>query len=125
MRVLLDTNAFIRWATGERIPRQVERLVQKASTECFVSIVTPWEIAILNGRGRIEMSAHRVEQNVQKLGARLLPITMAHTAALYGLPQHHHDPFDRILIAQALLEGLAVITSDEFFRAYQDLKVIW
>ena len=93
----------------------------------FVSIVTPWEIAIKgNIAKRFRMpSADEVKESIQRLGAQLLPITLEHAKTLYTLPLHHHDPFDRMIIVQALEEHYTVVTSDQQFSLYEGLQVLW
>lgn len=130
MKVLLDTNVFIRFTLGEKLPRPVMRLIE-TSTEPFVSIITPWEIALkgnLVSRGREkEMTTARVEQALEAMGARLLPITIKHTAVLYKLPMFHRDPFDRMIIAQAIEERCPVLSAAQRFELYkgEGLQVIW
>jgi PIN domain nuclease of toxin-antitoxin system len=94
--------------------------------------VTPWEIAILNSEAigkqrRIELPSRRVSEIMEAMGARLLPMSLIHTAAIHTLPLHHHDPFDRMIIAQALEERCPVVSSDERFEAYKSagLQLIW
>lgn len=131
MKVLLDTSAFIRFAFGEKIPRRALRLIE-GGAELPVSIVTPWEIAILNNEAigkqrRIELPSRRVSEIMEAMGARLLPMSLIHTAAIHTLPLHHHDPFDRMIIAQALEERCPLVSSDERFEAYKSagLQLIW
>ncbi|MBV8864925.1 MAG: type II toxin-antitoxin system VapC family toxin [Acidobacteriaceae bacterium] len=132
MTVLLDTNVFLFIARDGSLPKAVQRIVENHSTEILVSIITYWEIAILNNesfgkRKRIEMPFRRVEQAVEAMSARLLPITINHTGILHRLPMFHRDPFDRMIIAQALEERCPVLSADQRFELYkgQGLKVIW
>ena len=125
-QLLLDTNAFIRILNGS-LPRKVERLVFKSSSELLLSVATPWEIAIKRSLQKAGFSRSLVMEKIDELGARLLSITIAHANAIYDLPLHHAEPFDRIIIAQALVEQCAVISSDQRFPMYASsgLKVIW
>ncbi len=125
MKVLLDTNVLIKWALDQRLPHRVTRLLHKSSTECYVSIVTPWEIAMLGASHKISLPPDRVDLVLRDLGAQLLPIQIAHTSAIYTLPRHHSDPFDRMLIAQAISEGLALVSSDQHFAMYEGLRLIY
>lgn len=132
MTVLLDTNVFLFIVRDEKLPRAVQRLIENTSTEILVSIITPWEIASLNNesfgsRKRMELPSPRVQQAIEAMGARLLPITMKHTAALYRLSMFHRDPFDRMIIAQAIEERCPVLSADPRFELYKSegLQVIW
>ena len=130
MKLLLDTNVFLRIAIDEKgFPKHVERLLKKESSEILVSIVTPWEIALKSaqfGRHKLPNTAH-MRLAVQAMGARILPITMEHSDLLYTLPPHHADPFDRMLIAQALAERCTLISSDQRFPPYvtAGLQLLW
>jgi PIN domain nuclease of toxin-antitoxin system len=123
---LLDTNVFIRWIAGS-VPQRVKRRLQKSGVELFVSIVTPWEIAMKSALRVPELSATRIKQRMVEMGARLIPITLDHIELLSGLPPHHNDPFDRMIIAQALSEDCLVVSADERFPLYEPagLKVLW
>ena len=124
MRVLLDTNAFLRWMAATPMPQPVERILAKRDTECLVSIVSGWEIML---KAKLGLSATDVEAGLDAMGARLLPIRFRHLSELSRLvlDEDHRDPFDRMLIAQALAEQLPVITSDSRFEKYRGLRVIW
>lgn len=131
MSLLLDTNAFIYWLFGE-LPPRVKRRVERAG-DVRLSVVSAWEIAnkASVSRGRFAElrlpTAGEIGQGLEELGARLLPVTMRHTELLYTLPLHHKDPFDRMIIVQALDEACAVVTSDQRFPLYKSvgLKVLW
>ena len=125
MRILLDSSAFVKWIYGEVVPRSVKRTIEKSRTQLLVSIVTPWEIALKAGIGKLIITNAQVERYISEMGAQLLPIRMEHVAHLYDLPRHHNDPFDRMLIAQALVERVPVVTSDERFSLYRGLQVFW
>ena len=104
MRLLLDTNAFLRWMAGSPLPRPVERVLARRETECLVSIVTGWEIIM---KAKLGVSAADIEAAIGEMGAALLPIKFKHLNELSHLPSYedHRDPFDRMLIAQALAEA--------------------
>jgi PIN domain nuclease of toxin-antitoxin system len=124
LRLLLDTNAFLRWRVGSPVPLPVERALNSRDTECFVSIVTAWEIAIKHSLG---LSATDVESGIGRMSAILLPITFQHLDELSRLPLYtnHRDPFDRLLIAQAITEDLSIVSSDVRFGTYKRLRVLW
>jgi PIN domain nuclease of toxin-antitoxin system len=131
MNLLLDTNAFIYWLYGT-LPLRTKRRIERASG-LLLSVVSPWEIAnksSISGKrpGDLRLPTNsEVEQGLADLGARLLPVTMRHSERLYTLPLHHKDPFDRMIIVQALEEQCAVLTSDERFPLYESvgLQVLW
>lgn len=96
----------------------------------LVSIVTPWEFALRTNPSSGELrlpTTEETEQLLEDLGVRILPITMEHTDVLYTLPLHHDDPFDRMIIAQALAEKCPVVSADERFPLYRSvgLQVLW
>lgn len=124
MKVLLDTNVFLRWISDSSLPRPVERLLKRANTGIVVSIVTGWEIVLKPKLGR---GPADVEDAIGQMGAVLLPIKFEHLNELSRLPLHddHRDPFDRMLIAQAIAEDLPVATSDTRFTGYKRLRVLW
>jgi len=124
MKVLLDTNVFVRWMAAAPLPRRVQRLLARQNTATFVSIVTGWEIAMKPVLG---LSASDVEAGVGAMGASVLPIRFRHLDELSSLTvrEDHRDPFDRMLIAQALAEDLEIVTSDSRFGAYPGLRIMW
>ena len=118
MRLLLDTHTVV-WAITEpeRVATEALRLIESLENEVFVSVVSPWELAIKLSRRRIELPEifHDTLRNGQ---FSLLPVKIQHTEAIASLPLHHRDPFDRMLIAQAQIEGLTLVTSDREIRRY-------
>ncbi len=124
MKILLDTNVFVRLMAADHLPRKVERLLEKAGTDVFVSIVTAWEIVM---KPKLEISAADVEAGIAAMAATVLPVRFRHIDELSALPAHgdHRDPFDRMLIAQALAEDLSMVSSDTRFEEYERLRVIW
>jgi PIN domain nuclease of toxin-antitoxin system len=124
MKLMLDTNVFLRWMNDKPLPRTVERLLMKPGTELSVSIITSWEIVM---KPKLERSAADVESAIQEMGAVLLPLKFIHLNEFSNLPfyEDHKDPFDRMLIAQALAEGLPIATSDTRFANYKRLRTLW
>jgi len=126
MRILLDTVTFL-WATSS--PAQLSRGAMSAlrseSAVREMSAISLSEIAIKSARGKLTFSQDDINSGIAALRLRMLPYTTEHAFRLFDLPLHHGDPFDRQIIAQALAENLPVVTSDETFRLYKGLKVIW
>lgn len=121
MKLLLDTNALVRWHLDELRPAAV-RAVQRANLVA-VSAVSAWEIAIKRAVGKLDLE-DLVEDIVAHNGFLALPVTIRHGDLLRDLPRHHGDPFDRLLIVQALEEGLTILTSDRAFELYR-VPVAW
>jgi PIN domain nuclease of toxin-antitoxin system len=119
VRLLLDTHAFV-WACAEpgKLSHAQREAIAAAENEVFVSAASAWEIAIKRMLGRIEFPIERFEEMAAALGFDNLPMTVPHAIAAGCLPRHHDDPFDRILIAQARLEGHALVTVDGEFKKY-------
>lgn len=121
MRLLLDTHAFVWWDNDE-LPELVSRQIQRAD-EVFVSAVTAWEIAIKAALGKLEARG-AVATAVADYGFTPLPIALRHADAVRKLPPHHRDPFDRLLVAQALEEGLTIVTADRVLKKYR-VPLLW
>ena len=128
MRLLLDTNAFLKWVDADRgLSRKARDTLADPGNECLVSIASAWEIAIKCGLGKLRLAvpaARYVANNVVANGFILLAIDIRHIARIETLTNHHRDPFDRLLIAQALVEDIPVVTADQIFRKY-GVKRIW
>src|SRR5688500_1887402 len=107
MDVLLDTHTFLWWDSG-KLPRAVVRRVQGAG-EVYVSAASAWEVAIKAALGKIDVRG-TFAQAVADYGFTPLPISLEHGDSVRLLPAHHRDPFDRMLVAQARIEGLALVT---------------
>ena len=115
--VLLDTHALLWWLDDDRRLGSAARAAI-ASGEVFVSIASLWEIAVKYGLGKLAIAPEPVAGAVEQSGFVTLQIARHHCFALPRLPQHHRDPFDRMLIAQAASEQLPIMTSDRHFAAY-------
>jgi PIN domain nuclease of toxin-antitoxin system len=126
VRLLLDTVTFL-WSvrTPERISRKAMAALESQDTVRELSTLSLSEIAIKGSKGSLRFSKEDVAVGLADLQIRVLPYTAEHAFRLFGLPLHHADPFDRHLIAQALAENIPVVTSDEAFRLYSGIKVIW
>ena len=122
MRVLLDTQCWL-WMRTEpdRLSRRVRKLVSNPATRLVVSTASCWEIAIKYAIGRLSLPAppaDYIPRIVAEDAIALLDIGLTHVLHVAVLPHHHGDPFDRLLIAQALIERLPVVTSDPRFSDY-------
>ncbi len=124
MRLLLDTHIFLWAITGStRLTRATRRLMESAD-EVYVSAASVWEIAIKAGLGKVEADPDAVAAAIEPSGFLELPVHAAHAARVARLPPHHHDPFDRLLIAQALVEPLRLVTADSVLTQYGELVVL-
>lgn len=118
MRMLLDSHALLWWLiTPARLAPRVLNLVSDGMTEVFVSTASVWELTIKQSLGKIELPGDLNERSAAD-GFTSLPVLGAHAAAVRSLPFHHKDPFDRLLVAQAQIEGLTLVTADRAMSAY-------
>jgi PIN domain nuclease of toxin-antitoxin system len=127
VRVLLDTVTFL-WALGapERLSSRAHAVFADGDKiEREISAVSLSEMAVKWAIGKLGISRSEVEQGVTDLELRVLPFNGVHAYRMFVLPMHHTDPFDRQIIAQAMVEEIPVVTSDRVFGAYQGLQVIW
>ena len=116
-RLLLDTEAFIWWdANDRRLGAQARERIQ-AAADVYVSAASAWEIAIKVALGKLKTS-RAASQALADCGFNELPVTFQHAEGLHDLPRHHADPFDRLILAAARVEGLTVVTSDRYFSLY-------
>jgi PIN domain nuclease of toxin-antitoxin system len=122
-RLLLDTHVFL-WWRGEpsRLPSEVRSRISDADL-VFVSAASAWEAAIKASLGRLELP-DTIEAGVLASGFERLLITFSHAEQAAGLPPHHRDPFDRMLVAQARAEGLTLVTHDRLLAPY-DVQILW
>ena len=131
MRYLLDTHVLL-WMFDEsdNIPQNVKNIIENIDNQCFISIISLYEIAIKKNIGKLNTinSISTFQKEIDKVGLVLLPITVKHLEKHVDLPQisNHKDPFDRLIIATAIAENFQIITADEKFENYQDLvKIVW
>ena len=124
-RLLLDTHALI-WALSapRRLPARAARAVRDPENDVYVSAVGTWEIAIKSTLGKIDVDVAAIASAARAADFDELPITIAHTLRLRDLPPHHRDPFDRLLVAQALVERLVIVTHDPTVARYS-APVLW
>lgn len=128
MKVLLDTHAFLWWiADDPQLSPRARQIMEAADTELFLSAASGREIAIKSRLGKLKLPADLqsfVAQQLHINAIQVLPIQMAHALHVATLPDHHRDPFDRILVAQSQLELVPILTSDPLIAQYA-VTVIW
>jgi len=118
LRLLLDTHTFL-WTlvAPDRLSKNAAQAIAAEESEVFVSVVSPWEMAIAKALGRMD-PPDNLEAQLEKKRFILLPVSLRHTHVIETLPHHHRDPFDRMLVAQAQVEGLTIVTVDRLLRRY-------
>lgn len=119
MKLLLDTNILI-WATANSgdLPAFARRALEDPRSELYVSVASAWEIAIKVTLGKLAFPVDRLPAVLDETGCIVLDIGLDHAIHAANLPKHHADPFDRLLIAQAQIEGLTLVTSDSIIPRY-------
>jgi PIN domain nuclease of toxin-antitoxin system len=121
LTLLVDTHLLL-WAAGEpqKLSRKARRLLGDPGSQLWFSAVSLWEVAIKHGLGRedFRVEPRRLRRGLIDNGWRELAISSEHAVATLDLPPIHKDPFDRMLVAQAQIEGLALVTSDELVARY-------
>ena len=118
MRLLLDTHVFIWAVTGSAQLKSGTRSRLVAAERVYVSAASIWEIAIKSRLGKIDGDVGSFVEAIEASGFQELPVTARHAAAVAGLPLHHADPFDRLLLAQAFTEPLRLVTADAVLAQY-------
>jgi PIN domain nuclease of toxin-antitoxin system len=128
MKLLLDTHTFL-WFISDspRLSERARSLVQDSSNQVFLSIASVWEIAIKVSLGKLMLTSPfetLIPQQIQLNRFDLLAIDLRHTLQVSTLPFHHRDPFDRLLIAQACVESIPLLSADPLFDSY-DVTRLW
>lgn len=127
MTLLLDTQALLWWREGSRrLGPRARAAIEERAVAVFVSAASGWEIAIKLRTGRLRLREPLevwMPAALESSGFGVLPIAMRHAVAVAGLPDHHADPFDRLLIVQAQIEDLTIVTSDGAFNEY-DVRLL-
>lgn len=122
MRLLLDTHIFIWFVLSpNQLSATALAAIQNPQNRIFLSLVSAWEMSIKSGLGKLNLTQPIepfVEDQARRNRFEILPITLPHIAAVERLPQHHRDPFDRLLIAQSLTEAMPLISADGAFDPY-------
>lgn len=112
-------------ARPEKLSKAAAAAIRSEENRLEVSAISLTEIAIKDAKGSLNFPREAVAQAIADLLVRVLPYTEAHAYQFFELPPHHTDPFDRLIIAQALVEQVPVVTSDVAFKRYRGLKVVW
>jgi PIN domain nuclease of toxin-antitoxin system len=128
MKYLLDTVVWM-WSVGpsEKIGKAGLEILKCAEEEVYLSAASSWEIVVKTQLGKLdlgEIPGSYIPKRLAEQHIRSLPITQNHTLRVYDLPRHHADPFDRLIIAQAITEGMTILTSDRDFGKYP-VDVLW
>ncbi len=128
MKYLLDTHTFLWWITNnDMLSDRVRDVISYGKNILYLSAASGWEIIVKMGLGRLQLPNDPdkvIPEQMSLNSIEGLPIQMSHALHVHSLPRHHRDPFDRILVAQSQLEGLAIITSDPQIAQY-DVEVVW
>ncbi len=128
MRALIDTNIFL-WfiSDSNRLSINARNYIANLDNELMLSVASLWEIAIKTSTGKLELLKpfeELIPEQLEINKVQILPIELNHLSNVNNLPFHHRDPFDRLIIAQGISEGLPIITSDSEFKNYQ-VNIIW
>ena len=119
LRLLLDTHVVL-WALNDpgRLSTRTRKAIEAEENDVFVSVVSPWELAIKRSRKRSNPSED-LELELDRRRFVVLPVLLRHTHAIESMPLHHRDPFDRMLVAQAVVDGMTIVTADRKLTKYQ------
>ncbi|WP_201863930.1 type II toxin-antitoxin system VapC family toxin [Microvirga soli] len=119
MRILLDTHALLWWLAGDpRIEHTARDLIADPAHDILVSIASLWEIVVKMRVGKLEADIRDITAAINAQGFETLAVRPEHLEELVRLPMHHRDPFDHLLIAQAICEGLTLLSEDQHVSAY-------
>ena len=124
MRILIDTNIVL-WAMSgsTKLSKAARREIEQADA-VYVSAASLWEIGIKVGLGKLDVDIDELSVLLTEAGFEPLPLSWKHARAIHALPHHHRDPFDRMLVAQAISEPLRLVTHDAQLAKYSDLVVV-
>lgn len=128
MRLLLDTHAFLWWVTDDdRLSERATDLIADGTNDVYLSAASVWEIAIKAGLGRLRLPEDArsfTPSQLERNAFQALPVHLSHAVAVIALPDLHRDPFDRMLVAQAMSEGLTIVSGDPRIAPYA-VSVVW
>lgn len=127
MKLLLDTQCWLWWFTEpERLNEDIVTQIADEANELWFSVASIWEIGIKASIGKLPLPEpldSYISSRMAELGVQLLDIKANHAVKVSSLPLHHRDPFDRMLIAQAIIENMTLVTADSMFKQY-DVSVL-
>lgn len=128
MNLLLDTHTFVWWRDDpEKLSTKAFELISDPDNEVYLSVVSAWELQIKIALNKFELKESlqsSIEEEQQTNGFQLLPVTLPHVLHLEHLPPHHKDPFDRLLISQAAVENMHLVSGDVRFTDYS-ISLLW
>ena len=128
MKALLDTHVFLWWiASAARLSHHARRLIEDGENELYVSTASVWEMSIKAALGKLLLPVGQpnfIREQIQMNAVTPLPVTLDHAVHVQNLPPIHRDPFDRMIISQALTERMPIVSADEQIAKY-DVDVIW
>ncbi|MDF5728637.1 MAG: type II toxin-antitoxin system VapC family toxin [Rhizonema sp. PD38] len=128
MKLLLDTQCLLWWfAQPERLNSETIAQIDNETNELWLSVASVWEMGIKIAIGKLPLPEpldSYISSRMMQLGAKSLSITASHAVQASALPLHHRDPFDRMLIAQAQMEEMMLVSADSIFRQY-DVSILW
>ena len=124
MSILLDSHILVWLMDDNPLLTPPVKSIIAAESQVFASTASIWELSIKIGLGKLRMDIGRLVSLLDLAGISELQISRQHAMAVSSLPLHHRDPFDRLLIAQAITENIPILTGDKKFKLY-DVKVIW
>ncbi|WP_016949190.1 type II toxin-antitoxin system VapC family toxin [Anabaena sp. PCC 7108] len=128
MQVLLDTHTLLWFFSGnENISITALQLIEDSKNLKYISLVSVWEMAIKQSKGRLNLSVpidDYIQQKIQLADFKLLDIQLSHLQTVSSLPFHHNDPFDRLLIAQSMVKNIPIVSRDSMFDSYK-VDLIW
>ncbi|WP_018086044.1 type II toxin-antitoxin system VapC family toxin [Desulfurispora thermophila] len=128
MRFLLDTHVFLWWITDDpQLSSRAREIIGQGENQIFFSAASAWEIAIKSGLGKLILPASPTVFISEQMALNHfdpLPVTISHALGVYALPDHHRDPFDRLLVTQARMENMPIITADPLIARYE-VEIAW
>lgn len=127
MNLLLDTHALIWFITLDKnLPTKTKSIIENTDNRCWVSIASLWEIGIKHSLGKlnIEIGLNELFKIIEQSGFEILTINPQHTLVVASLSFHHRDPFDRMLVSQAISDKLTIVTKDSILKQYA-VKTLW
>lgn len=124
MRLLLDTHVFLWAVAGSRLLKPAARRAIQSADQVYVSAASIWEVAIKARLGKIKANPDELVAAIEASGFIELPVRALHAAGVAGLPPHHNDPFDRLLVAQAIAEPLRLLTADATLARYSNIVTL-